>query len=63
MRITVLARPAYNSVAAAREEGMERPYRSIGQLLAAKPPGVHTIGVDATVWDVLRLMAGHDIGA
>ena len=42
---------------------MERPYRSIGQLLAAKPPGVHTIGVDATVWDALRLMADYDIGA
>lgn len=42
---------------------MERPYRSIRQLLAGKPEGVHTIAVDATVWSALRLMAEKDIGA
>ena len=42
---------------------MERPYRSLRQLLAAKLAEVHTIVVDATVWEALRLMAEKDIGA
>ena len=42
---------------------MERPYRSLRQLLASKPEGVHTIAVGATVWEALQLMADKDIGA
>jgi CBS domain-containing protein len=42
---------------------MERPYRSLRQLLAAKPKGVHAVGVKATVLDALKLMAEKDIGA
>ena len=42
---------------------MERPYRSLRQLLAAKPKGVHAVGLKATVLDALKLMAEKDIGA
>lgn len=42
---------------------MERPYRSLRQLLASKPQGAHAIAVDAMVWDALQLMAERDIGA
>lgn len=42
---------------------MERPYRSLRQLLAAKPEGVQTVTADAKVWDALQLMADKDIGA
>ncbi len=42
---------------------MEKPYRSLRQLLTAKPAGVHSVNADATVWDVLELMAERDIGA
>jgi CBS domain-containing protein len=42
---------------------MERPYRSVRQLLASKPEGVHTVNLDAMVWDALQLMAEKDIGA
>ncbi len=41
---------------------MERPYRSLRQLLAAKPAGVHTVACDSTVWDALQLMLDMDIG-
>jgi CBS domain-containing protein len=42
---------------------MERAYRSLSELLAAKPKGVHAVGVKATVLDALKLMAEKDIGA
>lgn len=42
---------------------MERPYRTLRQLLASKPAGVVTIGVQATVWEALQLMAEKDVGA
>jgi CBS domain-containing protein len=42
---------------------MERAYKSLSELLAAKPVGVHAVGVKATVLDALKLMAQKDIGA
>jgi FOG: CBS domain len=42
---------------------MERPYRSLRQVLASKPDGVHTVAIGAMVWDALQLMAEKDIGA
>jgi CBS domain-containing protein len=42
---------------------MERAYKSLKELLAAKPVGVHAVGVKATVLDALKLMAEKDIGA
>jgi CBS domain-containing protein len=42
---------------------MERAYKSLSELLAAKPKGVHAVGVKATVLDALKLMAEKDIGA
>jgi CBS domain-containing protein len=42
---------------------MERPYRSLQEILAAKPKGIHAVGVKATVLDALKLMAEKDIGA
>jgi CBS domain-containing protein len=42
---------------------MERAYKSLSELLAAKPKGVHAVGVKATVLDALMLMAEKDIGA
>lgn len=42
---------------------MERPYRSLRELLAAKPEGVHAVEVKATVLDALKLMAEKNIGA
>ena len=42
---------------------MDRPYRSLRQLLAAKPAGVHSVGASATMWDALELMAERDVGA
>lgn len=42
---------------------MERPYRSLQQLLASKPQGAYTIPVVAMVWEALQLMAEKDIGA
>ncbi len=42
---------------------MERPYRTLRQLLASKPAGVLTTGAQATVWEALRLMAEKDVGA
>ncbi|QLH38397.1 MAG: CBS domain-containing protein [Defluviicoccus sp.] len=42
---------------------MERPYRTLRQLLASKPAGVVTTGVQATVWEALQLMAEKDVGA
>jgi CBS domain-containing protein len=42
---------------------MERAYKSLSELLAAKPKDVHAVGVKATVLDALKLMAEKDIGA
>jgi CBS domain-containing protein len=42
---------------------MERPYRPIKALLAEHAPGVHSVGIGATVLDALRLMAEKNIGA
>ena len=42
---------------------MERAYKSLSELLAAKPAGVHAVGVKATVRDALEIMAKKDIGA
>lgn len=42
---------------------MERPYRSLRDLLAGKPPGAHAVSVKATVLDALKLMAEKNIGA
>lgn len=46
-----------------RKDGMERAYKSVRQLLAAKVQGVYTVGIKATVWDALSLMAEKDVGA
>lgn len=37
--------------------------KTVAQLLASKPTGVVTITPDATVYEALRRMATHDIGA
>jgi CBS domain-containing protein len=42
---------------------MERAYKSLREILAAKSTGVHAVGVKATVLDALKLMAEKDIGA
>jgi CBS domain-containing protein len=42
---------------------MDRAYRSLRQLLAAKAEGVHTVTAGAMVWDALQLMADKDVGA
>jgi CBS domain-containing protein len=42
---------------------MERAYKSLRELLAAKPAGVHSVGANATVLDALKLMAARNIGA
>jgi CBS domain-containing protein len=42
---------------------MERPYKSLRELLGAKPPAVYSVRANATVLDALKLMAEKDIGA
>jgi CBS domain-containing protein len=42
---------------------MERPYKSLGELLGARPPAVYSVPANATVLDALKLMAERDIGA
>lgn len=42
---------------------MERAYKSLRELLGGKPSGVHSVPVNATVLDALKLMAEKDIGA
>ena len=42
---------------------MERAYKSLRELLEAKPSTVHSVPANATVLDALKLMAEKDIGA
>jgi CBS domain-containing protein len=42
---------------------MERAYKSLRELLGAKPSAVHTVRANATVLDALKLMAEKDIGS
>ena len=42
---------------------MERPYKSLRELLGAKPAAVHSVPANATVLDALKLMAEKDIGS
>ena len=42
---------------------MDRPMRSLKQLLAAKGSNVYAVGPDMTVLDALTMMAQHDVGA
>jgi CBS domain-containing protein len=42
---------------------MERAYRSLRELLGAKPSAVHSVPANATVLDALKLMAEKDIGS
>lgn len=42
---------------------MDRPMRSLRQLLAAKGPDIYAVGPEASVFDALTMMAEHDIGA
>jgi CBS domain-containing protein len=42
---------------------MERAYKSLREILAAKSTGVRAVGVKATVLDALKIMAEKDIGA
>jgi CBS domain-containing protein len=42
---------------------MERAYKSLRELLGARPPAVYSVPVNATVLDALKLMAERDIGA
>ena len=37
--------------------------KTVRQVLAGKPPGVHSIAPDASVYDALKLLAEKDIGA
>jgi CBS domain-containing protein len=42
---------------------MERPYKALRELLAAKPQAVHSVPANATVLDALKIMAENDIGS
>lgn len=42
---------------------MERAYKSLRELLGAKPSAVHSVPANAAVLDALKLMAEKDIGA
>jgi CBS domain-containing protein len=42
---------------------MERPYKSLRELLGARSPAVYSVPANATVLDALKLMAEKDIGA
>lgn len=42
---------------------MDRPMRSLKQLLAGKGAEIYAVGPEASVFDALTMMAEHDIGA
>jgi CBS domain-containing protein len=46
-----------------QEANVQRPYKSVRELLAQRPPGVYAVDVGATVLDALRVMAERNIGA
>jgi CBS domain-containing protein len=43
--------------------GQFLPYKTLKQILAAKPPGVHSVAPDTPIFSALELMAEKDVGA
>ena len=43
--------------------GQLLPYKTLKQLLAAKPPGVLSVAPDTPIFSALELMAEKDVGA
>jgi CBS domain-containing protein len=43
--------------------GQFLPYKTLKQILAAKPPGVYSVAPDTPIFSALQLMADKDVGA
>jgi CBS domain-containing protein len=43
--------------------GQLLPYKTLKQILAGKPPGVHSVAPDTPIFDALQLMAEKEVGA